>query len=141
MELTSHAPRCYAALDFPFTKFSKSAAFISPTVHFITVHVIYWTHHPMTDRQLLPAEQWHPALVMQRDGRLKNKTHCSLCLSPPHETFGENITLICLVFGCNYQPYTITKPLLLSSYIVSPLCFAFLIVFFVPLFCLLIPAD
>ena len=60
----------------------------------------------------------------------KNKTRCLLCPSRLQEALGKSVVLICLVFGCNYQPRGISRPLPLSSDIVSLLCFAFLICFF-----------
>lgn len=76
MELTSHAPHCYAALDLPLTKFGKSAAFISPNVHFIMARLRYRVHRPMTDRQPPPppAEQRRAALLMQSDGRRRERS-------------------------------------------------------------------
>lgn len=122
-------PCCYAALHLPLTKFAKSAAFISPNVHFITAGLRYAASH---DR--LPASSLLSCSsnANRREAMFTNTTHGFLCQSPLQEAFGENAVLICLVFGCNYQP-ELQPGLCFSSHIVSLLCFAFLICFFVPL--------
>lgn len=139
MELTSHAPCCYTALDLLLTKFSKSAVFICPTVHFIMA-CLRCAPSGIGGRISSSTRRATPSCSFNASGekgtvsiRFRNKTRCFLCQSPLQEASGESVVIICLVFGCNYQPHTITRPLLRSSYIVSLLCFAFLICFFVPL--------
>ena len=149
MELTSHAPCCYAALDSPLTKFGKSAAFISPQcpLHYGAPQT---SGAPSHDRSPGPPFLLHqhssavPALfnakrweAMWAFGSKIKRVASSVSLLF-RKAFGgkkkkKNVVLICLVFGCNYQPHSRSGPLPLSSHIVSLLCFAFLICFFVPL--------
>lgn len=130
MELTSRALRCYAALDFQFTRFSKSAIFVSPTVHFISVCLPRTTPWQIASLN----QQTNVALLSIVFSRRIERVAQSAFL-PIMKHFGKIVTLICLVFGCNYQPRILTRPFPLFSHIVSLLCFAFLIVFlfFVPL--------
>lgn len=101
----------------------------------------------MTDRWPLLA------LVMQREGEgneclVEKIKHIAptVCL-PVREVFGERVSLIRLVSGCNYQPHILTGPFFASLHVH---CVSFVFrfshrfffpPFFVPHFCLLIPAD
>lgn len=71
MELTSNALCCYTTLDLPLTKFGKSAALISPSVHFITARLRYAPSHDRSPASFPPPqeEQRRPALLMQNEGR------------------------------------------------------------------------
>lgn len=120
--MTSNAMCCYTVLDLQHENFSK-----------------YFSQRPLCYVHLGRTILLLPSPFPLSHGKsivgyvciwFIHKTHFFLCQSPLQETFVENIVLIRLVFGSNYQLLYYNRPLLPSSYIVSLCVQLFSSVFF-----------